>query len=123
MNTTNTHKKPVVTDWHKADIKAALEKCGWTLRRLSQARGMSVNYLANALERPLPKAEALIAEVIGARACDIWPSRYEADGQPRRGLYAGRYDNGRHYLQRLDRLDRSVRHGSARSKVNSAGEA
>lgn len=119
MHTTNETKKPPRQDWHRADIKAALEKSGWSLRRLSQARGMSVNYLANALERPLPRAEALIAEVLGVPAQDIWPSRYEADGAPRRGLYAGRHDNGRNYLQRLEG---SVRHGSARSKVNSAGE-
>lgn len=122
MNTSRAPKKPAHKDWHRADIKAALEKRGWTLRRLSQARGMAPTYLANALDRPVPRGEAIIAEVIGVPAQQIWPSRYEADGSPRRGLYAGGYDNGRRYLERVGRLDRSVRQGSTDSKVNSAGE-
>lgn len=119
MNTTRTPKKPALQDWHRADIKAALEKRGWTLRRLSQANGFAATYLANALDRPVPRGEAIIADVIGVPAQQIWPSRYEADGSPRRGLYRGGYDNGRHYL---DRLECSVRQGVAGSKVKSGVE-
>ena len=30
----NTPQKAKKQDWHRADIKAALEKAGWTLRKL-----------------------------------------------------------------------------------------
>ena len=117
MNTSRTTKKPALKDWHRADIKAALEKCGWTLRRLSQARGMAPTYLANAIDRPMPRGEAIIAEVLGKTAQQIWPTRYEEDGAPRRGLYKGGYDNGRDYLARLDG---SLGHAAAESKAKKA---
>jgi Ner family transcriptional regulator len=63
-------------DWHRADIKAALEKAGWTLRRLSQAHGYSVFAAAQALHRPWPRMERLIARAIGVSPATIWPSRY-----------------------------------------------
>lgn len=90
--------RPVPQDWHKADIKAALEKAGYTLRGLSLARGKSAGYYRETLHRPNPKAEAELAEVLGKKPQTIWPSRYEASGEPRRGLYKGT-DNGRRYLE------------------------
>jgi Ner family transcriptional regulator len=80
-------KKPASQDWHKADIKAALEKRGYTLRRLSAERGWSESYLRGALWASTPKAQAILAEVIGVAPHHIWPSRYETDGSPKRGLH------------------------------------
>lgn len=76
---------------------------------------MSPTYLANALDRPMPRGEKVIADVLGKTAQQIWPSRYEADGSPRRGLYKGGYDNGRHYLARLDG---SLGQGSGETKAD-----
>lgn len=82
MNTPYTPKKPVLTDWHRADIKAALEKAGWSLRKLAEHHGYAPSTLINALAGQYPNAERIIAEAIGKHPKEIWPSRYDADGVP-----------------------------------------
>ena len=72
--TDNPKKEP--EDWHKADIKCALEKAGWTLRKLSKAHGYSVTAAQIALVKPYPNWERLIARAIGRKPEEIWPSRY-----------------------------------------------
>jgi len=71
-------------DWHIADIKAALDKAGWSLCQLSIYHGVHRNCMGVALRRPYPKAERIIANVIGERPQDIWPSRYNEDGTTNR---------------------------------------
>jgi Ner family transcriptional regulator len=68
-------------DWHQADIIACLRKKGTTLAALSRASGLSSSTLANALTRPWPKGEHLIAEAIGVHPSIIWPSRYYLNGE------------------------------------------
>ena len=68
------------TDWHPADIKAALEKAGWSLRRLALHHRHGASTITTALRRPYQRAERLIAAAIGRRPQDIWPSRYNDDG-------------------------------------------
>lgn len=63
-------------DWHAADIIAALHKKGTSLAALSRQAGLSSSTLANALNRPWPKGEWLIAEAIAVHPAEIWPSRY-----------------------------------------------
>lgn len=78
----NTHTPPKkappapATDWHPADIVAALRKSGWSLRQLSLHHGYYHQALAKALSRPYPKAERLVAAAIGVPAEQIWPSRF-----------------------------------------------
>jgi len=80
-----SQKKPASEkDWHRADVVAALHKAGWSLRRLSIAHGYSPAVLKQALHRPYPKAEALIARALGLVPQTIWPSRYAPDGRPNR---------------------------------------
>ncbi|MCE0828210.1 helix-turn-helix domain-containing protein [Buttiauxella sp. A2-C2_NF] len=62
--------------WHKADIIAGLRKKGTSLAALSRAAGLSSSTLANALVRPWPKGEFLIAEALGVHPSEIWPERY-----------------------------------------------
>ncbi len=70
-------KKPALSDWHPADIVAALRKAGWSLRRLSKHHRYSdPSTLCVALRRRWPKAERLIADAIGIDPATIWPSRY-----------------------------------------------
>ena len=69
-------QKKVPCDWHQADIIAAIKKAGTNMSKLSEASGYSRNSLRNALYRPYPKAEKIIAAAIGVEASDIWPSRY-----------------------------------------------
>ncbi|WP_340617246.1 helix-turn-helix domain-containing protein [Xenorhabdus entomophaga] len=66
----------VDVDWHRADIRAALEKRGTNLRTLSIAAGLAADTLRNALVRPWPKGEKIIAQAIGVEPAVIWPSRY-----------------------------------------------
>ena len=85
----NRKKDGVVTvqvssDWHKADIKAALDKAGWSLRQLSLYHGLHEGCMRVALARPYPKAERIIANVIGEKPEVIWPSRYDSNGKPNR---------------------------------------
>lgn len=78
-------KKPVPQDWHKADIVAAVHKRGTSLQRVSRQHRYHPNALHMALHRPWPKAERIIADIIGVSPQEIWPSRYNRDGTPRSG--------------------------------------
>lgn len=79
-------KKASLKDWHRADIKSALEKAGWNLSSLSLHHGYEHrNTLQTALQRPWPKGERLIASAIGIDPATIWPARY-ANHHPTRGL-------------------------------------
>ncbi len=63
-------------DWHSADILAAIKKRGTTMAAVSRGAGLSSSTLSNALSRPWPKGEMIIAQAIGVEAKEIWPSRY-----------------------------------------------
>ncbi len=77
MTTQHSPNSATAADWHRADIVAALRKAGWSLRRLATHHGYaSPNTLTNALARPWPKGERIIAEAIGVDPATIWPSRY-----------------------------------------------
>jgi len=78
-------KKPDSKDWHKADVKAALEKKGWTFCSLSASLGYKRDAIRNCLHVPSPKYERIVADTIGIPVQTIWPSRYHADGLPRSG--------------------------------------
>ncbi|MGL5800403.1 MAG: helix-turn-helix domain-containing protein [Plesiomonas sp.] len=66
------------TDWHRVDIVAALHKQGVTMRNLSLDAGLAADTLKNALCRPYPKGERIIAGALGVNPDVIWPSRYLA---------------------------------------------
>lgn len=68
--------KSLKNDWHSADIIAALRKRKTSLAALSRASGLSSSTLANALCRPWPKGEWLIASALNVHPAEIWPSRY-----------------------------------------------
>lgn len=63
-------------NWHPADIIAALKKRGTSLAALSRESGLSSSTLANALSRPRPKGEYLIAQALNIAPETIWPDRY-----------------------------------------------
>lgn len=76
MDALHSPKKSANTDWHRADIVAALHKAGWSLRQLSLQSGLATRTLNGALDRPYPKAESIIAAAIGLDPIVIWPERY-----------------------------------------------
>ncbi len=78
-------------DWHPADVKAALEKRGLSMSQLSRGAGYSPGTLSAALRRPYPHCEAIIAEALGMRPQEIWPTRYDAAGEPLRSPRGPRF--------------------------------
>lgn len=76
MRSIISHNKASPQNWHNADIKAALEKRGWSLRRLAMHHGYTASMLTSALHRSYPHAEEIIAEAIGETPEKIWPERY-----------------------------------------------
>lgn len=86
MKSTDRPKKTSPTDWHPADVVAAVRKAGSTLRQLSISAGMHPGSLRVALASPRFAAQQRIADYLGVPPQRIWPSRYEPDGTPIRGL-------------------------------------
>lgn len=64
------------SDWHRADIVAAIIKSGTSLASLGRENGLSSTTLKNALDKPYPRAERIIAGAIGKKPEELWPSRY-----------------------------------------------
>lgn len=62
------------TDWHPADVKAALEKGGVSLRKLAKDHGYS--HFQRVLTTHWWAAEQIVAAAIGLKPEDIWPTRY-----------------------------------------------
>lgn len=58
---------------------------GWTLRSLGVAHGYSINAVSEACNRAWPAVEKIVADALGMEPQDIWPSRYDEAGQPKRG--------------------------------------
>ena len=64
------------SDWHPADVLAALKKRGKTLAGISTAHGYHPTAAGKALKRPWPAMERTIAAELGMSPEEIWPSRY-----------------------------------------------
>jgi len=71
----NTQKGGVTQDWHPADVKAALEKKGLSLRKLAAAHGYS--HFQRVLTTHWWAAEQIVAKALGVSAETIWPTRYQ----------------------------------------------
>lgn len=82
MNEVARTGPPGQSDWHPADVLAALKKRGKTLAGLSVANGYHPTAAGKALKRRWPAVEAIIADALELSPAEIWPSRYEADAQP-----------------------------------------
>ena len=68
--------------WHRADIKAAIEKAGWTWTSLSVACGYDRSTVSKVLSHSYPAVERIVADVLGVEPWVIWPDRYNDYGQP-----------------------------------------
>lgn len=62
-------------DWHPAQVKAALEMSGTNLRQLAREHGYV--HINEVLNRPWLAAERLVANALGRKPDEIWPSRYQ----------------------------------------------
>ena len=85
MNASNGRlsNTPTLTDWHPADVLAALKKRGYNLAGLSVANGYHPTAAGKALKQQWPAMEKVLAEAIGMPPQAIWPSRYDGDGIPK----------------------------------------
>jgi len=72
----DTQKCKSLTDWHPADVKAALEKRGISLRQLAHAHGYS--HFQRVLTTHWWAAEQIVAAALNLQPAQIWPSRYES---------------------------------------------
>lgn len=73
---------PLDSAHRRAWIKYQLELRGITLKALSLSNGLFRNSVAQALWRPYPHMERIIAEALGMRPEVIWPERYSAMRHP-----------------------------------------
>jgi Ner family transcriptional regulator len=69
-------------DWHRADVKCALEKAGTSLAQISRQLGLHARSASEALRNRWPSVERAIADVLQVHPSEIWPSRYDAQGNP-----------------------------------------
>ncbi len=86
------------------DIRAVRIKCmilrkGMTLKSLSLKAGLSSRACSKALTAPFPAAEEAISEFLGIHACQLWPSRFNADGS-RKNSRLNKYKRIRSFGQR-----------------------
>lgn len=70
-------------DWYPADIIAAQHKRGTSMAAVSREAGLASSTLANALSHPWPRGEWLIARALNIHPAEIWPSRYDDEGELR----------------------------------------
>jgi Ner family transcriptional regulator len=69
-------------DWHPEDIKAEIRKRGATVAKLARDNDLSKQALGQCLERRASEhGDKIIAEFLGLKPHQIWPSRYTAKGQ------------------------------------------
>lgn len=70
------------TDWHPEDVKAAIRKKGVTLSDLAARAGVSKQSVSAAIDRRASeRIDLLIADFLGLKPHQIWPSRYNAKGK------------------------------------------
>jgi len=115
----NMLKKPAkekVQDWHSADVVAAVHKSGTSLQRISRQHGYCPQVIGQALYKPYPKYERIIAEHLGLTPQTIWPSRYHLDGSPKSGR--GERGLGRHPSRLSAALKIKANHTTAENSRN-----
>lgn len=71
-----------MADWHPEDIKAAIRKAGGTLSEIARRVGVPKQTMSACLSaRVSDRGDRAIANFIGVKPHDIWPSRYLANGE------------------------------------------
>ncbi|GLK85727.1 helix-turn-helix domain-containing protein [Ancylobacter defluvii] len=71
-------------DWHAEQVKAAVRMRGAKLSQLGIAHGYEASTIYKVWTRPWPELERIIATFLELKPQDIWPSRYDRAGRPKR---------------------------------------
>ena len=66
--------------WDKHEIKAALGRMGKTLASIERENNLNKNDLSVSFNRPFEKADRVLSKALGVPLYEIWPDRYDADG-------------------------------------------
>ena len=89
MQEIDSPKKPArQPDWHPAFIVYQLRLKGLSFRRLARLNGYAQGSATLVTRIAWPKMQRLVANAIGVQPQEIWPSRYNPDGTPKRGLHS-----------------------------------
>ena len=72
---------------HPEDIKCAIYKRGQTLEGLARLTGVNSVNIRKALRAPLFIGEQVIAQFLNVHPKELWPNRYDKDGNPLHPLY------------------------------------
>jgi len=80
-----TRKQQATADWHPAYIKAALAVEGYTFARIARENGFKGSAQA-VLLRPWSTVETIVGKILSRHPAEIWPSRYDAQGNRLKGL-------------------------------------
>ena len=67
--------------WHRADIKAALQKRQSSLAQLARQHGFQRQTMSWALMKPHLRANAAISACLNIPMSELWPDWYGADGK------------------------------------------
>lgn len=65
------------TGWHRADIRAAVEKAGTTVTQLARDNGLQSEACRHALRHRHIPGEKVIAAYIGVPLWELWPDRWQ----------------------------------------------
>lgn len=68
--------------WHRADIRAAVEKRGTSLKELAEKRGLHPAACQRAVAARNTPGERAIAELLGAPLWELWPDRWQPPATP-----------------------------------------
>lgn len=74
------HRASLAEHWDPPRIKAELQRKGLTLNGLSIAHGADRCTASKAIRASYPRFERIIAEALGVEPQEIWPERYDGEG-------------------------------------------
>jgi len=67
-------------------IKQNLRQRGSSLAQVARDHGVSRDAATLALKKPYPRMERAIAQALGLAPQQLWPERYDENGQPNRPI-------------------------------------
>lgn len=90
--------------WHPELIKAQIRMRGQTLTALAIKNGLHESACRAALKRSQPEAERVISHYLNVPLHDLWPDRYDANGDRIRHVR----DDNNHEHSESHRLSRGA---------------